>query len=252
MINVIPLFSGSTGNSVYIKCDRAEFLVDAGVSCRMLETALREAGTSLSNISGIFVTHEHNDHIKGIDMIAKKYEIPVYINTNSAKYIYCNDSMLNLQRALEIFNPGEELKVCGVKVSAFKTPHDSWGCSSFRFCDTDGDTFGIATDIGYVSKSVASALLGCRQVVIESNHDIDMLKNGVYPQYLKARISGTGGHLSNDDCARFLPYLAKEGAERIFLAHLSKENNHPELALECAKSALSDYPGTELSVCREK
>lgn len=252
MIKCVPLFSGSSGNSTYISCDGEQFLVDAGVSCKALEEALKGIGTSFFDIRGIFVTHEHSDHIKGLEIISKKYGIPVYMNTNSAKYIYCTDGFDNLRKALILADHTECIKTENAKFDIFRTPHDSWGSVCYRVTDASGDAFGLATDIGYVTKGIGSALLGCRQVVIESNHDVDMLRGGPYPIYLQNRILSNTGHLSNADCARFLPYLAESGAEKIFLAHLSKENNHPALALECAKNALKEFEGVEIEVCNEK
>lgn len=251
MIKCIPLFSGSTGNSTYINCCGEEFLIDCGVSCKAVSTALEGIGSSISSIRGIFVTHEHIDHIKGLEIISKKHKIPVYMNTNSAKYIYCSDGFENLRSCISILDPAQSITTGNAKFEAYKTPHDSWGSVCYRVT-TEDDTLGYATDIGYVTKGIASALLGCRTVVIESNHDIDLLKNGPYPIYLQNRILSKNGHLSNDDCARFLPFLAQSGTNKIWLAHLSKENNLPPVALECAKNAMSDYPEVEIEVCKEK
>lgn len=251
MIKCLPLFSGSAGNSTYVNCSGEEFLIDCGVSCKAVSCALEQIGSSISNIRGIFVTHEHIDHIKGLEIISKKYGIPVYMNTNSAKYIYCSDGYENLRSVINILDPTQELKTENAKFDVYKTPHDSWGSVCYRVT-TDDDTLGYATDIGYVTKGIASALMGCRTVVIESNHDIEMLKNGPYPVYLQNRILSRNGHLSNDDCARFLPYLAQSGTQKIWLAHLSKENNLPPIALECAENALCDYQNVELEVCKEK
>ena len=251
MISCIPLFSGSTGNSTYVSSDGEQFLIDCGVSCKAVSAALESIGSSLSQIRGIFVTHEHIDHIKGLETISKKYDIPVYMNTNSAKYIYCTDSFMNLRKNIRILDPAESIKTENAKIDVFKTPHDSWGSVCYRVTDRD-DTLGYATDIGYVTKGIASALLGCKKVVLESNHDIEMLKNGPYPVYLQNRILSKNGHLSNDDCARFVPFLAESGTEKIWLAHLSKENNLPPLALECAKNALEKFSGVDIEVCPEK
>ena len=251
MITCLPLFSGSTGNSTYISCDKEQFLIDCGVSCKAVSAALEGVGSSLSQIRGIFVTHEHIDHIKGLETISKKFDIPVYMNTNSAKYIYCTDSFVNLRKNVRILDPGDSLKTENAVIDVFKTPHDSWGSVCYRVRD-DADSLGYATDIGYVTKGIASALLGCKKVVIESNHDIEMLKNGPYPVYLQNRILSRNGHLSNADCARFLPYLAESGTRKIWLAHLSKENNLPTLALECATEALNNFSDIEIEVCPEK
>lgn len=251
MIKCLPLFSGSTGNSTYISCGGEEFLIDCGVSCKAVSTALCSIGTSIENIRGIFVTHEHIDHIKGLEIISKKYHIPIYMNTNSAKYIYCSDGFQYLRSCLKIVDPTECINTENARFDVYKTPHDSWGSVCYRVT-TDDDTLGYATDIGYVTKGIASALLGANTVVLESNHDVDMLKNGPYPIYLQNRILSKNGHLSNDDCARFLPYLAESGTKKIWLAHLSKENNLPAVALECAVNALEGHGGVQVEVCKEK
>lgn len=251
MLSCIPLFSGSTGNSTYLNCDGEEFLIDVGVSCKAACSALNALGSSIENIRGIFITHEHTDHIKGLEIISKKYNIPVYMNTSSAKYIYCTSGFDNLRRNLNILDPAQSLTTDNARFDVYKTPHDSWGSVCYRVTCGE-EKLGYVTDIGYVTKGIASALLGCETVVIESNHDIEMLKNGPYPIYLQERILSKNGHLSNDDCARFLPYLAQSGAKKIYLAHLSKENNLPNIALENAKRALGDYPETEIFVCKEK
>lgn len=250
MINCVPLFSGSGGNSTYINCGGEEFLIDCGVSCKAVSTALESIGSNIKDIRGIFVTHEHIDHIKGLEIISKKYKIPVYMNTNSAKYIYCSDGFENLRTCVRILDPACAITTENAKFEAFKTPHDSWGSVCYRV-STEDDTLGFATDIGYVTKGIAAALLGARTVVIESNHDKEMLKNGPYPIYLQNRILSKNGHLSNDDCARFLPYLAQSGTQTIWLAHLSKENNLPSLALQSATSATSDFPSVNIFVCPE-
>lgn len=250
MIKCVPLYSGSGGNSTYLNCDGEEFLIDAGVSCKALEAGLCEIGTSLSNIRAIFITHEHSDHIKGLEIISKKHSIPVYMNTNSAKYIYCTSGHDNLKTVLKHLDPAESISFDNCRFSVTKTPHDSWGSVCYRVDGTD-ESFGLATDIGYITKGIAAALLGCRKVVLESNHDIEMLRNGPYPKMLQDRILSRSGHLSNDDCARFLPYLAQSGTEKVFLAHLSKENNTPEVALLAAEGTAKDI-GLELAVCAEK
>lgn len=250
MIKCVPLYSGSGGNSTYVSCDGEEFLIDAGVSCKALDTALREIGTSLSNIRAIFITHEHCDHIKGLEIISKKHSIPVYMNSGSAKYIYCTNGHEHLQRVLNILDPTESKTFDNCRFSVTKTPHDSWGSVCYRVTAPD-DEFALATDIGYITKGIAAALLGCRQVVLESNHDIEMLKNGPYPKSLQDRILSRSGHLSNADCARFLPFLAQSGTEKVFLAHLSKENNTPALALSAAMQTAAET-STEICVCAEK
>lgn len=145
--------------------------------------ALESIGKSILGISAIFVTHEHIDHIRGLEVISKKFRIPVYINGLSADYILADGAYENLSRCAVIKNAGESVSVGNMCVDIFKTPHDSLGSVCFHISDTDGDTFGLATDIGYVTKGIAAALIGCRQVVVESQHDLDMLKKRTVSVY---------------------------------------------------------------------
>lgn len=240
MINTVPMFSGSKGNCTFVESGDTKILIDAGVSCLSVTKALESIGKSILGISAIFVTHEHIDHIRGLEVISKKFRIPVYINGLSADYILADGAYENLSRCAVIKNAGESVSVGNMCVDIFKTPHDSLGSVCFHISDTDGDTFGLATDIGYVTKGIAAALIGCRQVVVESNHDLDMLKNGPYPYMLKQRILSDRGHLSNNDCARFVPFLAEGGAENVWLAHLSEENNTPAKALSESTASLEE------------
>ncbi len=240
MITATPLFSGSSGNCTHVKCGETEILVDAGVSCLSVSKALESIGTHACKISGIFVTHEHCDHIKGLETLCKKFSIPVYINDASATHLCFGGASPNLERCLKIKNAGESVNIGNLCVDIFKTPHDACGSVCFRISDNDGDTLGYATDIGYMTKGIASALIGCRNVVLESNHDIEMLKKGPYPYMLKERILSNRGHLSNADCARMMPFLAEKGAQRVWLAHLSEENNTPEIALSESVRALCE------------
>ncbi len=240
MINTVPMFSGSKGNCTFVESGDTRILIDAGVSCLSVTKALESIGKSILGISAILVTHEHIDHIRGLEVISKKYHIPVYINGMSADYIFADRAYENLSRCAVIKNAGESVSIGGIGVDIFKTPHDALGSVCFHISDTDGDSFGFATDIGYVTKGIAAALIGCRQVVVESNHDLDMLKNGPYPYMLKQRILSDRGHLSNKDCARFVPFLAEGGAETVWLAHLSEENNTPEKVLSESESSLAE------------
>ena len=240
MFKVIPLFSGSSGNSIYIKYGNDEVLIDAGVSCKMLRTALNSIGTDLQNIKAVFVTHEHSDHIKGLEIISKNFGIPVYINQKSLDAIEKPSAYTLIKENACIKNAGEYADVGEIHADIFKTPHDSFGSVGYRFTFSDGVSLGYATDMGYVTKSIASSLFGCDTVLLESNHDIQMLKNGPYPYYLKERILSAKGHLSNADCAAFIPFLYKNGTKKVILSHLSEHNNTPYIAYGTSLDALSE------------
>lgn len=241
---VSTLFSSSGGNCVYIKNKNEEFLIDAGVSARAIETALKTLGTSLSNIRAIFVTHEHSDHIKGLGTISKHFGIPVYAPAPCLSAIEkshpCTRYVLN---ALG----GETVLFGETAFSHFRTPHDSLSSCGF-VADLGDKRVGVATDMGYITKETAAALAGCHAVVIESNHDLAMLRNGSYPPALKNRVEGEKGHLSNAACAEFLPFLAVKGVKAFALAHLSAENNTPKTAFLESYHALSQKGVT---VCKK-
>ncbi len=236
---VVPLFSGSSGNSTYIRSCDGEYLVDAGVSCKALQTTLESIDTDLSRIRAIFVTHEHHDHIKGLEMLSKKFCIPVYMHENSFKGIDKPSLRAALEPVVHFLAPGDSVDCGDMQVGVFKTPHDACGSVGFRFNFADGASLGYATDIGYITKGIANALFGCETVILESNYDVQMLRSGPYPYYLKQRIESNGGHLSNDAAAAFLPYLLENGSRKIILAHLSEENNTPRLAYDTCVRALS-------------
>lgn len=239
MFEVIPLFSGSSGNSVLFRCGGKSFLLDAGVSCRTLSCALALFGESPESIAAVFVTHEHVDHIAGLEVLCKRYALPVYINSFSADSLRRSGRYPYLCGSIRPFEPDTSEMLFGMAVKSFRTPHDSCGSVGYRF-DDEEDSFAYATDIGYVSRLIARHLFGAKKVILESNHDLAMLQNGRYPQSLKKRILSEHGHLSNDDCAAFLPFLAENGTEEIILGHLSEENNTPELALSLSQKALRD------------
>lgn len=239
MLNIIPLFSGSSGNSYLVKSEKTSLLVDAGVSCKALNSALCENDTGFDSISCILVTHEHTDHIQGLETICKKYHIPVYINSASAQAIHSCGRYPSLCGSIHVLDAGHTFYLNDCEIVPFRTPHDSHGSTGFRI-NTHDDAFALATDMGYVTRETARNIFGCRTVVIESNHDIEMLRNGIYPEYLKSRILSDRGHLSNDSCAAFLPHVVQNGTKRIILAHLSQDNNTASLALDTAEKALKE------------
>ncbi len=228
MARLCPLFSGSSGNSYYIGSRSAGVLIDAGRSARQLENALRLCGQDPLTVQGILLTHEHTDHIAGLRVFAQKYQLPVFASAGTLEAM--GDDLEGIER-----RPVEQgLQLAGLTVGFFHTSHDCAEPLGYRIKTEDGRNFALSTDLGYLSDEVKEALLGADFTVIESNHDEKMLREGRYPYYLKKRILSDHGHLSNDVCAAFLPELAKSGTKRFLLAHLSRENNTPSLALETA------------------
>lgn len=230
------LSSGSSGNSCWVKHGKVEFLIDAGISMRALTNALAGLGSHPSHLSAIFVTHEHCDHIKGLPMLTKHYGIPIHAAGQTACMLG------NVKEDCICAHPSlyEVALSDHVKVSSFVTPHDSMTSVGYVM-ELSGHKFALATDMGICKQTVADALTGCEGVILEANYDEQMLKNGPYPLYLQQRVGGCKGHLSNRDSARMAAYLAMNGTHRFLLAHLSAENNTPELALRTVKDYLSEH-----------
>ncbi len=234
------LYSGSGGNCSYIRVGESAILIDAGKSARALCRSLEAIGESIETVNAIFITHEHTDHISALSTLAKKYKIAVHMTEQSA-YIYdaVPDCAVN---AVLCKHPPIYTEAVGcMTVSSFETSHDSHMSVGYRVeFELDGvrHAIGLATDTGYVTDGMRQGLLGCEGVILESNHDIEMLQNGSYPRELKRRISARRGHLSNDDCACFAAELAASGTRGILLAHISRENNEPELAFDATQNAV--------------
>lgn len=235
-LNICSLYSGSKGNCLFVGSERAKILIDAGKSARTLTGELIGIGERIEDIDAIFITHEHTDHVSALGTLAKYYHIPIHATVGCARAL---DRKYNgLYDCLVPHDPVFEETIGDIVISSFRTSHDSACSVGYKFTTPDGSSAGIMTDSGIVTNAAAEALLGCRAVVLEANHDIQMLKNGPYPEYLKDRVASRYGHLSNDLSARFAEYLANGGTERFLLAHLSEENNLPELALKVVRAAI--------------
>lgn len=240
--SVYTLYSGSDGNAVYFNLAGHQFLIDAGKSARTLCTALKEVGSDISRIEAIFVTHEHSDHTSALEILEKYNSIPIHIATRSAEKLKSGKNQYLLPNL--VTHPPLFCERLGcVKISSFETPHDSRSSVGYRveFTDSEGDhKIGLATDMGRVTDSIRRGLTGCDSIIIEANHDVEMLLCGPYPEHLKMRILSDHGHLSNADCAAFAAELARDGAKRFLLAHLSEENNDASFALSEVRAAIGD------------
>ena len=225
-----PLFSGSSGNAAFVGAGGTRVLIDAGLPGRRVSEALAQIGVLPETLDGIVITHEHSDHIAGVGVLARKYRLPVYANERNwnAMALKIGDIAPQQRR---VFPDGTDFYIGDIAFQPFDIPHDAAAPVGYR-AYYGGRSVAVATDMGYMKKSVLKALSGADVVLIESNHDPDMLlRNPRYSVALKKRILGNHGHLSNDACAHALTALLDTGVKHVVLGHLSGENNTPELAL---------------------
>ncbi len=236
------LGSGSKGNATYIESGGTSILIDAGMSGVELQKRLATVGVELSDIHAILVTHEHNDHVQSVGILSRRAKIPVYANpaTFSAAA-----KIINKLFSYEEFETGGSFHCRNLEIHPFSISHDTEDPVGFRISD-GSVSLGYCTDTGKVSRLMQHRLASCQALVLESNHDIEMLQNGTYPPYLKQRIRSGQGHLANVEAATFLQELVHEKLQHVVLAHLSEENNHPAIALQAAVEALRNNPH-----CRE-
>ena len=245
-----PLFSGSSGNSIYAGCDGGHLLVDAGVSCARVVAELRRIGVGPAQLSGVLVTHEHIDHIRGVGVLSRKFDLPVFATEGTWAAMEEKLGGVSLKN-VRVLEPMQDFYLGGMDVMAFGIPHDAAQPVGYTIT-LGGARLSVATDIGCVRESWLSVAAGSDAVVLESNYDPDMLRAGPYPYALKQRILGRRGHLANDDAGRAAVALAQGGARQIVLGHLSKENNFPELAEKSCALALEGEGvrlGEDVSLC---
>jgi phosphoribosyl 1,2-cyclic phosphodiesterase len=228
---VSVLASGSRGNSAVIESSRARLLVDAGVSCRETFKRLKLGGLEPRSLSAILITHEHSDHVYGLATLAKKLDIPVFMTGGThqawARSLRDDSGQLPTLAKLEIFSAGRQFQIADITVMPFTIPHDAADPVGFTF-HAEGAKIAFATDLGYMPASVRDHLRRCDVLILESNHDVEMLRVGPYPWSVKQRVMGRMGHLSNDVACRFVKELDTE-THTVILGHLSEHNNHPAL-----------------------
>ena len=240
-VTVSVLASGSRGNSAVVQTSQTKILVDAGISCRETFKRMRTLGEDSRSLSAILVTHEHSDHIYGLATLARKLRIPVFMTDAThhawARALRDEQGALPRLERLEIFASGKSFHVGDIAVTPFTIPHDAADPVGFTL-RAEGVKVGFATDLGYLPASVRDHLRRCEVLVIESNHDLEMLRVGPYPWSVKQRVMSRVGHLSNDALAQFLTSDYDGEAAYVVLAHLSEHNNHPEIARGAAEKAL--------------
>lgn len=237
---VCPLISGSSGNCTYIESGKTRVLVDAGASGTELDSLLRSIGVEPKTLTALLVTHSHSDHYRGLGVMSRKYDLPIYGSVGVWDELMKRNFIGSVAaRNIKTFKSVDcaELDLGGMKARFFPTPHDAYDSVGYVFSD-DKVKFGFATDLGHVTPAVRECMTGCDAVLLEANYDRQMLIDGPYPYPLKKRILGPNGHLDNEDAAAFAVELAKAGVKQIYLGHLSEHNNTQEAAFRAVERAM--------------
>lgn len=232
------LASGSKGNCSYVETNNTKILIDAGISARATTNFLENLNIDISSIDGIIITHEHEDHIKGVSLISSKYNIPVYATEGTWEIM--NNKVSNIMHQNKIYiYPNESFFINDIKIDCFPIEHDAAEPVGFSLYNNESKMTYI-TDTGSVNEYMMESFEDCNLVVIESNYDTEMMKFSSYPAFLRNRVLGALGHLSNDDAGEIIASILSPKLKYIFLAHLSKDNNMPDLALIVVKDLLKE------------
>ena len=248
MFNFCSLYSGSSGNCLFLQTSNTKILIDAGESAKKISSALSSIEINPTDIDAILVTHEHSDHVKGLGTFSKKYDIPVYANTKTWDAMEEQASKIN-EKNQKHFTIEENFEIGDLKIHPFKIPHDAANPCGFNIIHNN-KKISIATDIGHMTSNIAHKLEDSSFVLLEANYDPNILKCSPYPYLLKQRIAGPNGHLANIDAGRTISFLLNSGLEAVMLGHLSKENNFPELAYKTVVDELisNNYNENALSI----
>jgi len=255
-MKLCSIASGSSGNCIYVGSDNTNLLVDAGISAKRIENGLSGIDIMPDTIQGILITHEHSDHVSGLGILARRYHIPIYATYETARAIRQIKSLGEIAEELfHYIKPDETFYINDISVEPFATSHDAANPVCYTM-QSEGHKVGIATDLGKYDDYIVSKLEDSELLLVEANHDVNMLMVGRYPYYLKQRILGDMGHLSNETSADLIRKLINQKAQYILLAHLSKENNYEELAYETVCSELTihgcSFSGLDLSVAHRE
>jgi phosphoribosyl 1,2-cyclic phosphodiesterase len=238
MMRFCSLYSGSSGNAIFLSTDKVKILIDAGLSGKAIENALIQINEKPWELDAILITHEHSDHIRGAGVLSRRYNIPIYANGLTWEHMACNIGNIDTNN-IRYFKTGVVFRMCDLDIESFPIPHDAKEPVGFNFY-AGKKKITVATDMGHVSSDLVQYFEGCDLLLLEANHDIEMLKIGPYPQWLKIRILGERGHLSNETAGNVIAAMAKKGTREFLLGHLSKENNFPELAYQTVHNALTE------------
>ena len=248
MLNFCSLYSGSSGNSLFIETENTKLLVDAGVSSKKIQNALEGLNVDPSSIDGIIITHEHSDHVQGLGTFAKKFNVPIFVNNKTLDNMPKQKEKLDGLK-LNNFEVGDHFEINDLKIKSFSIPHDAANPCGFLI-NKNSKSIGIATDIGHMTTDVLKELEPSDFLLLESNYEPEVLKFSPYPYKLKQRIAGPNGHLPNEDAGKTISYLLKNNLKQAMLGHLSKENNFPELAYKTVVEELiaSNYNENSLNL----
>ena len=248
MFNFCSLYSGSSGNSLFVETPNTRLLVDAGVSSKKIETALKSIDIDPSTIDGILVTHEHSDHVQGLGTLSRKFDLPVFVNQETLDATPKQKDKIP-EKNIKTFKVNDKFSINDLDIKSFSIPHDAANPCGFSIFKDD-KKISIATDIGHMTNSIVKNLEESLFVLLESNYDPEVLKCSSYPFNLKTRIAGPTGHLSNEMAGKTISYLLKSGLKKAMLGHLSKESNFPELAYQTVLDELisNNYDENSLSV----
>lgn len=227
MNTFVSLISGSSGNATFVSDGRTNILIDCGMSGAKLKEALHAIDVMPESIDALLVTHEHIDHTRGAGVISRRYNIPVFATEGTHKGM---DAGNISEENIHIIKADSEFEIGTIAITPFSIPHDASDPVGYTL-NAGGEKYSLATDIGKMTNDILDHIIGSKKVLLESNHDIEMLKCGTYPFPLKQRILSDRGHLSNEFAAKTALYLVQNGTEHIMLGHLSKENNRPEIAM---------------------
>ncbi len=230
MLNFCSLYSGSSGNSLFVETPNTKILVDAGVSCKKIETALNDININPSSLDGILVTHEHIDHVQALGTLSKKYDLPVFVNQETLDAMPKQRDKIS-DKNIKLFKVNDNFEIGDLKIHSFSIPHDAANPCGFSLYKDD-KKISIATDIGHMTNSILKNLEESLFVLLEANYDPEILRCTSYPFSLKSRIAGPTGHLSNEIAGKTISYLLQSGLKNAMLGHLSKESNFPELAYQ--------------------
>lgn len=235
MFTFTTLASGSGGNAALASCGDTHILLDAGVSARRITAGLRSLGVAPEELTAILITHEHSDHISGLQVFTKKYRIPIYATGPTCRQLCCKVAFL--EDLVRVQEAGTGVQIGALWSESFATPHDAAGSVGWSIAGDEGRV-ALCTDLGWVTDEVRQAVEGCDLLVCEANHDVDWVRSGPYPYYLKQRILGDYGHLSNEAGAELAAFAVQSGARSVILAHLSQQNNTPARAYEVVSRRL--------------